>query len=231
MSERILVIGGSSNLGLAAARRLSESGREVTIAGRDESRLEAAATSLGGVDTAVLDVTDPEAVADLFSAQAPFDHVVVTAATLPYGPFLQSSEQDVRPAFDSRVWGAYNVARHGAARLAERGSMTFFSGIINEAPVPGTAMTAASCGAIEALTRSLAVELAPLRFNTIAPGYIGQDREDPVAEQAAEHLRNALPARRIGRPEDVALAVEYVIGNGFVTGTTLQVNGGHHLAR
>jgi len=134
---------------------------------------------------------------------------------------------------DTRFWGSLYAAKYGAAQMKNGGSITFMSGVSAWRPRPGGSVGSASCGAIEAFARSLAIDLAPIRVNTIAPGLIdtplidalvGERKHDLIAMQASR-----LPVKRIGTPNDIADAVLFLMKNGFVTGITLTVDGGHTL--
>jgi NAD(P)-dependent dehydrogenase (short-subunit alcohol dehydrogenase family) len=233
--ERVLIIGGSSGMGLALAEALLAEGAEVTIAGRSADRLAAAAERLAGVRTARADITDEAAVQRLLDAGGDVDHVVVTAvdATGAYGPIRDFELAGARAVVETKLLGPWLVAKHAAGRVAPTGSITFTSGIAAYRPGPGGSMIAAVNGALEALARALALELAPVRVNVVSPGWVdtpvwdalaGADKGDRLAAMAAR-----LPVGRVGQPADLAQAFLAVMRNGFVTGTVLHADGGHRL--
>ena len=168
-SKRVLVVGGSSGIGAAAAKAFAALGAQVTIASRNAQKLADAAADIGaGVQTAVLDTADTAAVDAYFAAQQPFDHVVISAAQTPSGPVRQLALDDAYAAMDSKFWGAYRIAR--AVRIADGGSLTFVSGFLAVRPSKTSVLQGAINAALEALARGLALELSPVRVNTVSPG-------------------------------------------------------------
>lgn len=227
----VVVVGGGSGIGLACAKAAHGAGAAVTVAGRSAERLERARADIGDdLRMAALDVTDGAAVRELFKRFERVDHLVVAAAETDAAGIAEAEEAEVRPTLNIRVWGGFFAAKHAAPAMAEGGSVTFLSGTSAHRPYPGSAMVAASSGAIEAFARALALELAPVRVNTICAGFIdtllldayyGEGRDEAVRE-----LAERLPVGRIGTPEDIADAFMFLAGNGFVTGTVLHVDGG-----
>ncbi|NKY58335.1 SDR family oxidoreductase [Nocardia flavorosea] len=231
--QRVVVLGGSSGIGHAIAREARKSGAEVTIASRNELRLERAASDIPGSRFQVCDMRDERQVERLFEESDPIDHVVVTAAEVGVGPVSGLRKDDVQCNFDSRVWGSFFVAKHAASRLPEHGSITLMSGIAAWRGLPGEAVGAASVGAVEAFARALAVELAPRRVNTLCPGLVDTPLLDHVLgderEAVVRHFTEKLPAGRIGTPDEIADAALFLMRNRYVTGTTLHIDGGHLL--
>jgi len=230
---RLLVLGGSSGIGLATAAAAAEAGAAVTIASRSQAKLDAAATRLAGPHRAVvLDTGDEAAVERFFAGEEAWDHVVVSAAQTPTGPVRTLSLADAKAAMDSKFWGAYRVAR--AAKIREGGSLTFVSGFLSVRPSASAVLQGAINAALEALARGLALELAPVRVNAVSPGLIATplwsampgDRRDAMFAGAAQRL----PARRIGQPEDIANAVLFLATTPFATGSTVRVDGGGAIA-
>lgn len=201
------------------------------IVGRSPERLARAQRQIGAdVRTLVADVTHEASVRDLFEQVGRVNHLLVAAAETAAMGVAEAEEADVRPTLDIRVWGGFFAAKHAAPVMAEGGSITFMSGTSSHRPYPGAAMVAASGGAIEAFARALALELAPVRVNTICAGFVdtplldayyGDGRDGAVRELAAR-----LPVGRIGTPEDIADGAMFLMGNGFVTGTVLHIDGG-----
>jgi len=226
----VVILGGSSGMGLATAKAAKADGARVVIAGRSRERLQAARAVLGDeVRTVALDVGDEIGTRALFSELGPVDHVFITAGAVLFDPKLAPDAASVRPALDTRFWGAFNAAKSAAATMSTGGSITFTSGTAAMRPIRGASVAGASCGAVEAFARSLAVDLAPIRVNTIQPGLIDTPFLDTLGERRsaiiAEYSRR-LPVGRVGRTEDVANAVLFLMKNGFVTGITLTVDGG-----
>lgn len=231
--KKVLVIGGSSGIGQAAARAFAAAGATVTIASRNEDKLTAAAEALGGdIRTATLDITDASAVEAFFAAHGRFDHVVVSAAQTPSGPLRELGLDAARSAMESKFWGAYHVARF--ARIAAEGSLTLVSGFLGTRPSGSAVLQGALNAALESLGRGLALELAPVRVNTVSPGLIATPLWSKLTDDARERMfQNAaerLPARRVGQPEDVANAIVYLAATPFATGSTVLVDGGGAIA-
>jgi NAD(P)-dependent dehydrogenase (short-subunit alcohol dehydrogenase family) len=227
----VVVLGGSSGIGLATAKAARAEGAHVVITGRSAERLQMAQAELGdAVRTVVLDVADEIGTQTFFRELDQLDHVFITAGTLLKDSRLAPESTALRPAMDTRFWGALYAAKYGAAKMNGSGSITFMSGTAALRPLAGASVASASCGAVEAFARALAVDLAPIRVNTIQPGYVdtplldellGAQREKILAAAAAR-----LPVRRVGRPEEIADAVLFLMKNGYVTGITLTIDGG-----
>ncbi|WP_033441384.1 SDR family oxidoreductase [Saccharothrix sp. NRRL B-16314] len=233
----VLVVGGSSGMGLGLARLLLAQGATVTIAGRSADRLAAAAQDLAreSLRTAQADITREDDVRRLVERTGALDHVVVTAvdATDAYHPIDGFPLAHARAALDVKLLGPWLVAKHAAPHVAPDGSITFTSGIAAYRPGPGASVLAAANGALGALARALAVELAPIRVNVVSPGWVDTPVWDVLAGPAkAERLAamaDRLPVGRIGTPEDIAEAFVAVQRNRFMTGAVLHVDGGHRL--
>lgn len=230
--QRIVVVGGSSGMGLATARAAAAAGAAVTIASSDKARVDAAVADLpGNCDGAVLDIRSEAAVADLFARIGELDHVVLTAGDPADRRALRDLPLDeARHAFDVRFWGAVAAAKHAAPRIRPGGSIVLTSGTIGVRPTPGAALAAAGAAAVEGLTRALAVDLAPVRVNAVRPGVIRTPMWDSIAEPQREALFASLAQRTltksIGEPQQIAATHLYLMENHFVTGTVLTVDGG-----
>lgn len=231
-SKRVLVIGGSSGIGMAVAAAALTEGADVTIAGRTADRLARASGALGNVRAVQLDTADMDGLAAFFDTEEAFDHILVSAAHTPTGPVRRLGMADARAAMDSKFWGAYAVAR--VAQLAAGGSLTFVSGFLAERPSASSVLQGAINAALEALARGLALELAPVRVNAISPGLV----DTPLWSRMDEEARKAmfakvgasLPAGRVGVPEDIANAAIYLMTTGFATGSVVRVDGGGVIA-
>jgi NAD(P)-dependent dehydrogenase (short-subunit alcohol dehydrogenase family) len=234
--QRVIIVGGSAGIGEAAARAFAAAGGQVTITGRAKPRLDAAAQRIGyPVQVAEFDATDDAAVAGFFGGALTFDHLVLAAGprAVGSGPFDSLDEGALRQAFDGKFFAHLKVLRAARPRLRADGSVTVVSAVSARAAYPGAAGLAAVNGALEAVVPTLAVELAPLRVNAVSPGVIDTQWWDVLPdEQRAGFFRAvaaASPVRRVGRPEDVAGAIVYLAGAGFVTGTVLECAGGANL--
>ncbi len=227
----VVILGGSSGIGLATAQAAQAQGANVIITGRSTERLARAQASLGGTArTAVLDANDEAGTRDFFAGIGELDHVFITAGELVLDGKLAPATDKMRPALDTRFWGAIHAAKYAAPGIRAGGSITFMSGTASRRPLPGASVATASCGAVDALARALALDLAPIRVNSIQPGYtdtplfdgfFGAQRDEILAAAGAK-----LPVGRIGRPEEIADAVLFLMKNGFVTGINLAVDGG-----
>lgn len=225
--KKVVVVGGSSGIGLATAELAKREGAEIVIASRNVERLNAVAGTLGATAIAA-DVTSDESIENLFRQCGPVDHVVVTAAQLRTGPFKTVAMEDVRATMESKFWGAWRVAR--SAEIRPGGSLTLVSGFLSIRPRPASAIIGAANGALESLARGLALELAPVRVNAVSPGIIDTPiraampedaRRDMLAKAAA-----ALPVGRVGTGEDIARQILAFMTIGFVTGSIVYLDGG-----
>lgn len=227
--QRVIVFGGGSGVGLATAKLVSTQGAEVIIAGRD---LDNAARELPSAITKSVDGTKLAEVSAFFEQIGPFDHLVITAGKTNRGGSFQSDITDAtfRDTFDTKFWVQVTAAHQGAKRIRKGGSITFFSGGASRKAMPGMVNIAAVNGALDAIVPTLAVELAPTRVNSISPGTLRTSYWTgvPDAQQEAifSRMAKALPAGRVGTAEDIAQAVLFVLTNGYLTGTTLAVDGG-----
>ena len=230
----VVILGGSTGIGLATARAAKAEGAQVIVTGRSTEKLQRAQAELGSdARTVVLDVADEEGTRHFFQGLAKVDHVFITAGTLIADKKLAPDSDTLRPAMDTRFWGALYAAKYAAPKIATGGSITFMSGVAAWRPLEGAAVASASCGAVEAFARALALDLAPIRVNTIEPGYVDTPLLDSLlGAKKGEILAAAaarLPVKRIGTAEDVADAVLFLMKNGYVTGITLTIDGGHTL--
>jgi len=230
--KKALVFGGTSGIGLATTHQLAELGANVVAISRDPSK---AGKLPAGVTCEACDVRDREAMQKLFEAHAPFD-ILISAATggdRALGPFMDMEMDGFASSFD-KLWGYANVVRFGASHLTEQGSIVLVSGTPARKAKPGQISLSAVGGAVEAFVRALAPEIAPRRINTVSPGTIdtpmsaleGKAREEHFTKLTAPHL---LP--RAGLPDEVAKAIVFMVENDFVTGTTIDVDGGWLLGK
>ena len=225
--KKVVVVGGSSGIGLSTAELARREGADVIIASRSAAKLDPIAERLNAIAIPA-DVTSDDSVANLFKASGPVDHVVVTAAQLRTGPFKTVPMEDVRSTMESKVWGAWRVAR--AAQFRPGGSLTLVSGFLSVRPRPNSAIVGVVNGALESLARALALELAPVRVNCVSPGIINtpiraampeEARKDMLAKAAA-----SLPVGRVGLGEDIAQQILAFMRNGFATGSIVYLDGG-----
>jgi NAD(P)-dependent dehydrogenase (short-subunit alcohol dehydrogenase family) len=225
--QKVVVVGGSSGIGLSTAELAKREGGEVIIASRSAEKLNAAAAKLG-VKAIQTDVANDDSVTKLFQNCGLVDHVVVTAAQLKTGPFKTVSMDDVRATMEGKFWGAWRVAR--AAEIRAGGSLTLVSGFLSIRPRPNSAIVGAANGAIESLARSLALDLAPVRVNAVSPGIIDTPIRAAMPEAARQDLlartAAALPVGRVGTGEDIARQILAFMTIGFMTGSVVYLDGG-----
>jgi NAD(P)-dependent dehydrogenase (short-subunit alcohol dehydrogenase family) len=240
--KRVVIIGGSSGIGLETARRALVEGASVTIAGRSEDRLRQAAESLefsyedasnktptDRLRCAIADMADEASIRSLFARELRVDHLFLSAGELRPGgaDVLKSDVDGLRSILDVRLLGVVHAIRQARPKM-KGGSITLMSGLYSTRPAAGGAMAAAAVAGVEGMTRALALDLAPIRVNAVAPGLIETPLWDAFGPQREAFAARAakLPVGRIGRPEEVAEAVVFLMTNGFVTGTVLPIDGG-----
>jgi len=232
--QTVVVIGGSSGMGLAVAEKSIQSGARVVIASRSRDKLQAAAGRIGGdVHWQVVDTTDEASVADLFERLGAVDHLVIPGSSVKTGPLGELPLADAQFTMQSKFWGPYLCAKH--ARINPAGSITFFSGILSRRPGLNDAVLASVNAAVEAMGRALAKDLAPVRVNVISPGMTAGTGAylkipEAIRERMFSSIAERLPVGRVGRPEDIADAVLMIMTNGFITGVVLDVDGGGLIA-
>ena len=231
--QQILVVGGSSGVGFETARRFDRQGARVTIASRSRAKLDAALDKLGSQAASIqLDITDAAAIESSALKAQLWDHIVVSAADTPMGNLRDLSLEAASLAMNSKFWGAYRVAKLLSVRPG--GSLTFVAGYLSQRPSKSSALQSAINAALEALGRALALELAPIRVNTVSPGLLDTELWEKLdAGRRADMFDAAskrLPVGRVGKAGDVADGIVFLAGNGYATGTTLFLEGGGRLA-
>lgn len=237
-----IVIGGSSGMGKAAAVAVASRGGRVLLASRTQAKLDSAAEEIRQevpevqLSTRVLDASD-EAAVQAFAQELDghWDALICTAAAkAPHGPIGELPTADTEALFASKFWTAHNACKHLAPRLADGGAVALTAGVLNRRPGLNCSPLAAVNGALEGLTRALALEFGPrLRVNCLSPGFCDTERFDHMApERKAAMLANtasSLPLRRVGQPADMGEALYYLVSAPFVTGVVLDCDGGHHI--
>jgi NAD(P)-dependent dehydrogenase (short-subunit alcohol dehydrogenase family) len=235
--QHVVVIGGSSGMGLATAQASAHAGARVTVASRDASRLAQAVAQIGANAVAKpLDITDEAAVAQFFATIDPIDHLVMTAhaSSAVTGALntLAGMTLDAARAFvETKFWGPLVAAKYGHPRVNPAGSLLFFSGAAGSRKLlPNHTIVGATNGAVEAFARQLAREIAPKRVNVIAAGLVRTPAYDGLPEAAREgmytgYAKSALVGR-VGTPEDIADAAVFLMGNSYVTGQIHEIDGG-----
>jgi NAD(P)-dependent dehydrogenase (short-subunit alcohol dehydrogenase family) len=230
--QTVVLLGGSAGIGLETARRARAEGADVILVGRDAERLRAAADEVGALSTAAFDATGPDALAAFFGdLDRPVDHVLVTAARPPYfGPVASMDFDAVRRGFGEHEIQMLAVARYGAPRIRPGGSLVFMGGTGGRNIVAGQALFAAGTAALPPLTACLALELAPVRVNLIAAGFVDTPLSAELLgdqlDARRRQLRDTLPIGRVVGPADVAALAVHLMTNTALTGATYDIDGG-----
>jgi NAD(P)-dependent dehydrogenase (short-subunit alcohol dehydrogenase family) len=228
--QRVVVISGTSGMGLATVRAAAAQRAEVVAAGR---RPVAGREPIGGVRQAQVDVTDEASVRDLFDGVGQVDHLFVSASPGSPGPFLEQDLSAARTFMDGKFLGSWTCARYAAPRMPAGGRSRSSPAARWSARRGTPPWCTAAFAAIEALARALALELGPLRVNTIRPDYTDSEMWSGLSDAERKHLRrrvaDALPAGRMGTPEDIAHAAVFLMTSRQTTGSVLEVSGGESL--
>jgi NAD(P)-dependent dehydrogenase (short-subunit alcohol dehydrogenase family) len=232
--QTVVIIGGSSGIGLATAQAVRAAGGDVVLTGRNPDRLAAAAAQTEALGTADFDATDAAALAAFFERlDAPVDHIMVSAGGSYYAPLAEIDFAQARREMDEHVWLAFAVARHAAGRVRAGGTLLFMHGTGARRPGIGLGVAAAITAAMPAVAANLAIELAPIRVNLIAAGFVDTPLSarllgDDLDARRAE-LRERLPSRRVVGPGDVAALAVHLMSNTALTGATYDIDGGQQL--
>jgi NAD(P)-dependent dehydrogenase (short-subunit alcohol dehydrogenase family) len=229
--QHAVIIGGTSGIGLATARRLLASGMKVTVTGRSKSRLDEACRALKDAVGLLMDAAATDKLAPIFSGIGPFNHLILAFGSRKgLGAFASVNIAEVRESFEEKVYPHFAVAQAALPFLHKDGSITFLSSVSAHAAMPGTAGISAANAAVAALVPILAAELRPLRVNGVSPGVIDTPWWDFLPTEQKEGVfadyAGKAPVGRIGKTEDVAQAIAFLIEDSFVSGHNLLCDGG-----
>jgi NAD(P)-dependent dehydrogenase (short-subunit alcohol dehydrogenase family) len=234
LGQTVVVIGGSAGIGLETARRARIEGAEVILTGRSPERLTDAAAEVGASSTAAFDANDTGAIEDFFAhLEGPIDHVMATAGSPYYSSLADMDFDEARRALPEHPMLMVGVARHAAGKVRAGGTLLFMGGTGARHPSVGIGLASAMTAALPALTASLALEVAPVRVNLIAAGFVDTPLSarllgDRLDERRSE-LRDALPIGRVVGPDDVAALAVHIMSNTALTGATYDIDGGQQL--
>jgi NAD(P)-dependent dehydrogenase (short-subunit alcohol dehydrogenase family) len=232
--KSIIVIGGSSGIGLAVATMASEMGANVILTSRDLAKAQSVAASIGAdVKGFSLDIDDEKGVNTLFQSLNAIDHIYIAAGNTKLGSVTDGNLEDNMTAFNTRLLGSLRVVRAVAERINPLGSIVFTGGVSTDRPIAGAWVSGLGTASAEQLARVLVMEFPHIRFNAVAPGYTDTPMWDGImGENKAGILANvaaSLPVKKIATPEEVASAVLFLMSNGSVTGEVIHVDGGGRL--
>jgi NAD(P)-dependent dehydrogenase (short-subunit alcohol dehydrogenase family) len=231
--QTVVVIGGSAGIGLATARRARAEGADVIVTGRNPERLEQAARELGARSSAAFDAADPDRLAEfLGDLPTPIDHVMVTAGGPYYAPLAEIDFAQARRAMDEHFWLAVHLARAAVGAVRPGGTLLFM-GVAGMRPAVGLSVTAALGAALRTLVAGLALEVAPVRVNLIAAGFVDTPLSASLLgdqlDARREQLGATLPIGRVVGPDDIAALAVHLMANTAVTGATYDIDGGQQL--
>jgi NAD(P)-dependent dehydrogenase (short-subunit alcohol dehydrogenase family) len=234
VGQTVVVIGGSAGIGLETARRARAEGAEVILTARDPDRLNQAASELGAQRTAAFDAIDFEQLATFFEAlPTPIDHVLVTGPGPYYAPLADIDLAKARRDVDAHLLLPIQVARNAMGKVRPGGTLLFMGGTGGRRTARGLAFISALTAALPALIKTLALELAPVRVNLIAAGFVdtplSADLLGDQLDARREQLRATLPIRRVVGPADIAALAVHIMTNNAVTGATYDIDGGQQL--
>jgi NAD(P)-dependent dehydrogenase (short-subunit alcohol dehydrogenase family) len=227
--KRVIVVGGSSGIGFAVAELARAQGANVVVGSSTETRVNAAVERLQGVTGRVIELRDEASVAGFFAEVGGFDHLVMTAGDWGGPMFVSCRELNLTQARELlavRFWGVLAAVKHCCDTIAQNGSITLTSGMLTHRPRKGAPLATAVGGAVEHLTRGLAMDLAPVRVNAVCPGIILTEHVKQMPEARVQSAVMPLPVPRGGSPAEAAKAYVYLMLNGYVTGQVLPVDGG-----
>ena len=228
-NRKVVVIGGTSGIGLATALGATAEGASVWAVSRSADKVTACAEQYPGITFSSLDTHDVDGLKSLFAGIGDIDHLVAaaTGANRTMAPFMDQTDEQFREAFN-KFWGYTHVARQGIPHLTDTGSLTFVSGTPARKCNPGMSSVSCTGCAVEGLTRALAMEVAPKRVNVVAPGLIETGMFSHLQDkpEALDAMGKNVPLGRMGQPEEVAAAILLTMTNPYMTGSTIDVDGG-----
>jgi NAD(P)-dependent dehydrogenase (short-subunit alcohol dehydrogenase family) len=231
-NKRVVIVGGSSGIGLAVAEEAASRGAEVVIVSSNAERVQEAIKSIGRkAQGEAIDVSDEKAVERFFTKLGAFDHLVFTAGdSLQLRELAETNFKQARQAFELRYWSALAAVKYGSPQIRNGGSIVLTTGVAGRRPHKGWVIAASVCGTIEALTRALAVELAPIRVNAVCPGVLRtnlwQSMNADAREQMYERVGKSLLVGRVGEACEIAHAYLFLMQGGYGTGQTVVLDGG-----
>jgi NAD(P)-dependent dehydrogenase (short-subunit alcohol dehydrogenase family) len=233
--KKVVVLGGSSGIGLEVAKAAANRGAQVTIVSGNHKRINEALKVLPADSKAItVNLSNEQEIAQLFRTIGKFDHLIYTAGeNLKLGPIADTTLQDAKKFFEVRYWGAFAAVKYAAGQINAGGSITLTGGGAAHRPGSGWSYVASVCAAMEGFTRALALELAPIRINLVAPGLVKTGLWAGMEEQEREdmysYFSQKLPVRYVAPPEDIAKTYLHLMEQPYATGQTMVIDGGYAL--
>jgi NAD(P)-dependent dehydrogenase (short-subunit alcohol dehydrogenase family) len=230
LGQTVVVIGGSAGIGFETARRARAEGAKVILAARNPERLKLAATKIDAMNTAAFDATDPVALEGFFRGLPPIDHVMVTAGRPYYGRLADMNFAKIHDLISEHLVQALYIARNAANKVKPGGTLIFMGGTGGRRPAIGMSIAGAVTAAMPSITANLALEIAPVRVNLIAAGFVDTPLSAELLgdqlDNRRSQLRATLPIGRVVGPVDVAALAVHIMTNTALTGATYDIDGG-----
>lgn len=231
-NKKVVILGGSSGIGLAAAKAAAIEGASVIIVSSNQQRINQALAELpGNAQGVTIDLTDEQQVKNFFINLGNFDHLVYTAGeALQLAPITDVTLPDAQQFFNLRYWGAFTAVKHASPYINTGGSINLTGGIASARPQSGWSLGASICAAMEGFTRAMAIELAPVRVNLVSPGVVKTNLWNNMSETAREefyaNVSNTLPVKHVGEAKEIAQTYLYLMTQQYSTGQVIVVDGG-----
>ncbi len=228
-NKKVVVAGGTSGIGLAAARLFLKAGALVTVTGRKPGKMDASAAK--GLEAVKVDSSDQEALTKFFTAHTGIDHLVISlGGSKGLGNFSELSTEVLRQGFDEKFWPQLNTLKAALPYLNQKATVTFVTAVSGSSRMPGTSGLAAINGALEVMVPILAKELRHLRINAVSPGVVDSPWWDFVSEKvrrdAFAQYATQILVGRVAQPDDIADVIVFMAGNEYMTGKVIVCDGG-----
>lgn len=230
-NQNVLIIGGATGMGFATAELVESLGGHIILAGHNRDKNKTALSKLSSdAQSRYVDVLDSDSIAELFSSLDHVDHIFITAAPGGTGDFKEASLKIEETYIYGKFWSLFMISKKAIEIISEKGSITFITGGFSTNPTKGTVLVTAAFNAVEGFAKAMAVEMAPIRFNVIRPGFIDSGFWDFLEESERAKLfkknTEQIAVNRIGKSEDIAKMATSIMTNSFLNGQIIEVNGG-----
>lgn len=230
-NQKILIIGGATGMGFATAELAEKLGGNVIIAGHNKEKNQKALSKLSNTaESRYVDVVDPDSISALFQSLDRIDHIFITAAPGGTGDFKNAPLEIKETYIFGKFWSLFMISKKAIDQISEKGSITFITGGFTENPTKGTVLVSAAFHAVEGFAKAMVVEMAPIRFNVIRPGFIDSGfwdfMEQKEREELFEETKSKIAVNRLGTSEDIGKMATSIMMNTFINGQIIEVNGG-----